>query len=878
MSNSERDYNLRTLRFERIRAKRTDLGLGTDTQLYDHIREKAAELAYSGIPGKHATADADAISSWSDDQFRQTMAVRGGTRYRALIELVCEVFADLTTLPSDRNERLRALRTHILDLAPEVSLGTSPEYDPFPLVQMYISEHSEGNADEFFNAVPVGLSAISESLDIDRDQYSALLHSVDEALEGAGSHPILLTGVAGAGKTVLLDRLAHDKIASGVSVFRCASALVDRQTLIQAVRQVRLRATCPILFVFDNSNFLFEREVTIKEIEALATEEHRFNAAIVLSENWMVRRESATFLDYQQRGRPGHIVSELSQREVMDLVDRIEKYEKSGGIKEIRCTLPKESRLKLLVTRSDRLAIVALLKLRYGKNVDEILHDEYESISSEEVRGVYRDTIILSSIRLSYPEAILHRNLGSALSNPDTTAALRSLLRLEEDGFHPRHPALTRTLLTAIFPDRAARALALFGFLMSLNLNERVDREHFFSFAARPSAARAIFGLFDGNTEVMRSLLADLEGRESFFASHQMLVPLFGLIGSLHKDVLGDLVVAAGWFERAYALDQYNPYVLRQMGWTCLKLGRLKEAESYARESTEKWIDDGRTLSDAAFILSWCSRQGFRDAGALYQRAVELDSSDPALLRRVERYQDAKAIFEVMSSEEIPDLVLEELGAPSFIWRVRRHARRQYKSAVLRELSRNLQRENQDLDEINEAIEAAGTVGDARLSGLLKANIARAEYERWYKSSAPIDRDEVRSMFRLASERCPDDPFVHCWFGTFLKEVDDDYSGAMAEYERALAASRSSKNDNFVDHPMIHNNIALLIVDGVYKRTVAPTELVRAQLSLEIAIKRMGSHVPDFTWPLATMESLRRLASDFGVKLPEPHEARMETR
>ena len=102
-----------------------------------------------------------------------------------------------------------------------------------------------------------------------------------------------------------------------------------------------------------------------------------------------------------------------------------------------------------------------------------------------------------------------------------------------------------------------------------------------------------------------------------------------------------------------------------------------------------------------------------------------------------------------------------------------------------------------------------------------------------------------------------------------MKEVELDYDGAESEYETARTIARASKADYIVEHPMLLNNIALLIMDGVYRQLRRPEQLKRAHKILRDAVQRMIETGSDFHWPVNSMESLKLQALEFGIELPK---------
>jgi tetratricopeptide (TPR) repeat protein len=880
MLDSSREHRQRTIRLERIRSKCSEFGIKTNTQLYELVQKRARELMETTDAKSQRFRELSEIALWSDEQCRQCIAVRGGTRYRTFVYVVCHLFADLDVSPESTESKLQRINHFIWSLEGEpedrfpspASSAESKTHD-FPFVrQMFLAE-DVAEADLFYNAVPQGLSAVMRDLDVERDAYKrvkGLREAIFLTLNGGASRIIAVNGIAGSGKSVLLDRVVADVIREGYQAYKCHTALVDPNTIFSKLLDLKAGASGPVLFVFDDCYRMFARGV---ELSAFFHLDLRTAAgppaAIVLSDNWYIRSEGEDLISEAIDGkRTLHNLIELSLPEADQLVDKIYAAERSGAIAEIKCTLPKAERLNLLNSRHDRLVIIALLKLRYGKNIAEIMSDEYRSIEPVELRDVYRDAAILDALGIATPHHYIRRRLGGQPPQRGVTKALATLLSVREDGYHIRHPLLVSPLLRAIYPEPEDRSLALSAIIRSLNLRSAQDREFWLRFAIRPEAARGISRLFLSRKELTRQFLDDLRTMEADFIEAELGASFYCLLGTIFKDVLFELDVAFDHFAKSYEADSYNPYVIRQLAWTTLKLGRLADAETYCREAVSNWPDDPRTLSDAAFIMSWCSRAGFEEAGKLYEEAAKLAPEDKSIARKWERHQEAASVAKYFVGETLSDTVLEEIRAPSFIWRTRRHARKQYSKALFRELSGNLRKERLDLEEVEEIASSAEGL-DRRLSGLLRANIARAEYERWYHLRENVDLVALKRRFLTAIDRCPNDPFVRCWYGTFLKEVEADYEAAEKEYEAARSLAKGSKAEYLIEHPMILNNIALLTMDAVYRQLKSPERLRDAYAVLLQAIKRMGETGSEFRWPISTIDQLRQQAKEFKIELPE---------
>ena len=67
---------------------------------------------------------------------------------------------------------------------------------------------------------------------------------------------------------------------------------------------------------------------------------------------------------------------------------------------------------------------------------------------------------------------------------------------------------------------------------------------------------------------------------------------------------------------------------------------------------------------------------------------------------------------------------------------------------------------------------------------------------------------------------------------------------------------------------MILNNLALVIMEDVYRQTKRPNALLQAHELLTRAIQRSDELDGKFKWPIVNMQQLNAHATTFGVALP----------
>jgi tetratricopeptide (TPR) repeat protein len=267
------------------------------------------------------------------------------------------------------------------------------------------------------------------------------------------------------------------------------------------------------------------------------------------------------------------------------------------------------------------------------------------------------------------------------------------------------------------------------------------------------------------------------------------------------------------------------------------------------------------------------------ESAVLAYRRLRLPWKRPQVLRaglhrsESNAYAAAEAIIQ-QAGRFAPADVLQALRAPSFVWRARKYATAVVGRQIFRELAGTLagdQNVGIDADLVDEKhveFKDKALMSDKRLLGLLKGNLARFQYEQLRDFGGDIDVDKVEKTFKAALDLCPDEPFIFCWYGTFLKEIKRDYAAAESNYRQALTLSRSVEQDWIRNHPIFENNLALLFMDGVYRQIYPSAYLQRAYRLLSKALQKLESGEGRFQWPVITMEQLKAQASEFSEQIP----------
>ncbi len=748
-----------------------------------------------------------------------------------------------------------------------------PSFDRIVIDTGGLADHK---ADSFYNGMPCRYEDIQNGYDIQRTTYTernGIKQLVERFIEQDKNEALFcsIKGKNGAGKTTLLKRLVSEAYGD-CSIFEFNNSRQPTVTISSQVSNLLESANDPVMIIFDDAECLNNHDIVPSRVFEVANDS-RQKVLLVFSEqankwnfleraNEIRRKVGGAFFEYS--------ISELDDSELAQLADKTITFERNRQIVDVKCVLPKEDRLLLCSNRRDRLIIIALLTLRYGKHIASIVENEYDQIPLEEGKNAYAVVCLFGSVSLKLPVSIVLKASGD--NQPATNRAIRNALEgivyVDPNSYtyEIRHSALTRYLFSYVYNDPP-------HILSGLNaVVERVDPTQSIEFGLLVDW----FTRYGFEKQLYR-LLADKQLISDFFEhtisvvehgrfDRSILKHLYAAYGLLKKDVLGDDLAGIGMFDKALTVDSTWAFCLRQKSWAYLNLGRNKECSLHARQAVDAAPEDAKNLIDCAYLLSLGDIKSFREAGTLYEKAASLVPHDMALQRKMDNYAGARNQLEYLSladDQVLPDYVVSDLRPGPFFWKARKglHSK-EYANAIRRRLSAALQ-DNRTIDELEleDQIKGTNIKSDKLLNALYKANYARSLYNSWYQGDETIDTSLIKELFETSLRLWPDEPIVRAWYSTYLKEVTGQFDLAEKEINIAIHRANRSKYKHFHDHPLLLNNKALIYMDGYYKGVYEATVLPDAEALLRAAIRRIEETESSFHWPydsLGRLDSLKR--------------------
>jgi hypothetical protein len=98
----------------------------------------------------------------------------------------------------------------------------------------------------------------------------------------------------------------------------------------------------------------------------------------------------------------------LKEKEIKDLLDKLEKFQCLGLIKD----LAREKQEEAFRNKAGRQILVALYEVTMGKSFEDIVFDEYNNIEPEQARLIYRTICALNRLGVPVRTGIIHRIFG----------------------------------------------------------------------------------------------------------------------------------------------------------------------------------------------------------------------------------------------------------------------------------------------------------------------------------------------------------------------------------------------------------------------------------------------------------------------------------
>lgn len=434
-------------------------------------------------------------------------------------------------------------------------------------------------------------SAVEQGLDVRRLLADTILS--DEVLKEDAANPrgpefVLIKAHAGAGKTILMRRIAWDAAHDydALCLFLRPSGSINTAALQEIINVCKERV---YLFVDDSADRVRELQGLIRNIE-----HHGKLLTIVAAER---------VNEWNVCGAPlaAHVTSEyelkyLSNFEINKLLSLLTTH-KALGTLEGKTLEEQKAAFREIAGRQ---LLVALHEATFGKPFEDIIEDEFRTIVPLEAQKIYLTICTLNRLGVPVRAGIIARLHGvrfeefqERLFRPLEHVVSTIMDNAVRDYMYvARHPFIAEIVFERILNVQEERYDVYIKCLQSLNIDYRCDRKAF----RLMLRGRMLLDMFS-NPELVRGIyqIADPIAGEDGAYFHQK-----GLYHMHH----GDLGVAGQLFAKAESLSPNDPFIKHSRAELLLKTAegaRTKlERDKHLREAASIAVAIKRTKVDSS--------------------------------------------------------------------------------------------------------------------------------------------------------------------------------------------------------------------------------------------------------------------------------------
>jgi tetratricopeptide (TPR) repeat protein len=344
---------------------------------------------------------------------------------------------------------------------------------------------------DFYKGFNPGFSAVEQALDLRRKIGDEIL--TDVFLAGETEHAdraelVLIKAHAGAGKTVLLRRLAWDAAHD----YNCLCLFMRPGGIISTPAIQELIELCPeriYLFADDAADRVRELESLLQHIGPSGR-----RLTIVTGERINEWNVSCQSLD--GRVTDMYVLRYLTSPEIDDLLHLLELH-KAEGYLHGRTTAEKRTAFE---ERAGRQLLVALHEATLGVPFQEIIQNEFDNIWPLEAKQIYLTICVLNRLNVPVRAGIVSRIHGVPFEDFKRRLfqPLEHIVQAEYDNttrdyvYRARHPHIAQMVFDTVLVKQEDRFDSFIRCLGALNIDYSTDRIAF----RQMTRAKAVLELF----------------------------------------------------------------------------------------------------------------------------------------------------------------------------------------------------------------------------------------------------------------------------------------------------------------------------------------------------------------------------------------------
>lgn len=412
-------------------------------------------------------------------------------------------------------------------------------------------EAGPGNPRRFYRGFDLAWYPILNALDVQRDVtedvlWDAVARPEDDRPTKAELY--VIKGEAGAGKTVILRRLAWRAATESNSL--CLFAMPLTAPSFEAIRELH-RITQDRIFLFTDSV-----TDTVLQTRQLLQEARRHDVRLTIVTTARVNEWNVSCRDLMDYLTEDYRVPYLSIQEIENLV-RLLRDNNALGSRLQGSSF--EEQVTAFKERAGRQLLVALYEATSGRPFEEILYDEYQNIYPQKARLLYTTICLLYRLGVPVRAGLISRVHGISFKqfNEEFFAPLEHVVQVVDDrtsrdyAYTARHPEIAQIIFDRVLRNRRDKYNEYISVLKYLNTSYSSDEESFRQMV---------------NAYTLRRLFPQHEDVKAIFAVAEQCTGgnafLYQQMANFERIENGDLLRASLLLQKAQELEPRNASIM----------------------------------------------------------------------------------------------------------------------------------------------------------------------------------------------------------------------------------------------------------------------------------------------------------------------------
>jgi len=363
------------------------------------------------------------------------------------------------------------------------------------------------NPNDFYKGSEADWMDIQNKVDAERDIYDEIMGNfLEDALsidKQTTSYCILAE--AGTGKSTILRRMAFDLCHDFQQLVFWYKG---ERRINYGILETIYKATGMRIFIFVDRGSKFLGNLETIRRDCLAT---KIPITLIIADRtneW----NSGSINNF--RYTKNWTLGRLSDIEISKILKKLEEFNCLGNLADFTS----EQRIETFKGFSDRQLLIALREATEGKNFDELIIEELESIPDEIARRAYIHICAMNAFGKGIRTTSLARSLGINFSNMNSVfLPLYGLIDEKDDVYKARHAVIAKIVFFSI--SEAARIDILDQLIKHLDLGYTTDYHIFKNLSNNPELVDSVGGI-----ETRRRLfetLKQIQPTDAYIEQHE---------------------------------------------------------------------------------------------------------------------------------------------------------------------------------------------------------------------------------------------------------------------------------------------------------------------------------------------------------------------